>query len=472
MILPALLLFFVLPTGLFLAFFVPPGQVPDEPAHLARMESLLHGEIIGQRRLGVDLAGRPIELSGVVINASPVEVMQLCGTILDQQKMTLPVVARLYRTPWANQLSFVDAPNTSVYFPVFYLPGAVGLAVARVNGLTPLCAILTARIVNLGSYILVAILALILTQRGRALIFATLTVPLTLWLAASCNQDGLLIACSCLIAALLTRNSGPKGISYWGAGVLLACVIAAKPGYLPLAAFMLTPNMSLGRREMLRGLSGVLVAGLPGIIWTLFMLHYVSGPFIWGPPYHPGPLWPGDPDRLFSGSDSAAQAMVFLHHPSLALVLPLRTLYLNWIWDLYEAVGVLGTLNVVMAPGMYHWWFAALALAAIGDLLASRQAADNHILLLLIRVFAIAATVVGIHDLEYLTWTKVGDGPLIDGIQGRYFLPLLPMIGIALPLLWRTRIEWLRGALVVPAVAMAAVGMIYLPILVFETYYL
>jgi hypothetical protein len=50
---PALVAIFLLcagPTGLMLAEFTPPGQVPDEPAHMARAESLWRGQIIGHRQ--------------------------------------------------------------------------------------------------------------------------------------------------------------------------------------------------------------------------------------------------------------------------------------------------------------------------------------------------------------------------------------------------------------------------------------
>ena len=470
-LLPILLMSLVLPTGLFLAFVVPVGQVPDEPAHVARAESLLHGEIFGRHRIGVDFAGRPIRLPGVVINPSPVVVTQLFSGYPQGQKITAASMARLDHVSWAPRLSFVYAPNTAVYFPLFYVPAAVGLALARLDGRSPLAAVFAARVANLGFYIGTATLALLLTQRGRVLMFATLSLPLMVWLAASCSQDGMLVACCCLSAALLSRSSRPNGASYWSAAGLLACIIASKPGYLPLAAVMLAPGMTFAKPPRLSAVLGGVVAGLPGTLWTLLMLRYVAGPFIWGPPYHPGPLWPGNASLLFAGSDPDAQAHVLLHNPSLIIALPLRALYSQGLWNLHEAVGVLGLLNVVMAHAMYQLWFVALSLAAVSDLLALRPAADGHFSFAIISLIAVAMTIVGIWDLEYLSWTKVG-ASMIDGGQGRYLLPLLPMLAIALPRLRLANAAWLRGALAVPAVAMVGVGMAYLPILVLDTYYL
>jgi hypothetical protein len=155
-ILVALLVVCIFPTGLFLAFFVPLGQVPDEPAHVARIESLLHGEITGHRVPGLDLAGRPLTLSGVVINAAPFAVTQLFGAVAVGQTMTSAVQQRLDDVPWAPRLSFVYAPNTAVYFPVLYVPAALALGLARLSGLTPFGAVLAGRLANCCVYIIVA----------------------------------------------------------------------------------------------------------------------------------------------------------------------------------------------------------------------------------------------------------------------------------------------------------------------------
>ena len=232
-ILALLLMVFVVPTGLFLAVFVPPGQIPDEPAHVARIESLLHGEITGHRRPGLDAAGHRITLSGVVINEAPFTVSHLFGDLAPGRKMSAAVQQRLDSVPWASHTSFVFAPNTAVYFPVFYLPAAVGMGLGRLHGLTPYGAIVAARVANLLAYVVVSAFALALARRGWRLMFAALSLPMTIWLAASCNEDGLLIASTCLAAALLTRAAAPRGAAYWAAAALLACVIAVKPAYLP-----------------------------------------------------------------------------------------------------------------------------------------------------------------------------------------------------------------------------------------------
>jgi Predicted membrane protein (DUF2142) len=470
--LPWLFLSFAAPTCLFLALAVPPGQVPDEPAHVARAMSLLHGEIMGHRHARLDGAGHPIMGSGVLVNAGPVDADFGNVTPPPQHKWTLQDQQRLNAVPWDHALTYFDVPNTSVYFPIFYVPMAIGLVAGHLTRTTPLTAILMARVASTIVYLVLGWLALRLARRGQLGVFATLMLPMTLSLAGSCNQDGLVIGAACLAAALLTRATTPRGAAYWTAGILLACVVAVKPPYLPLAAAMLLPCMLWERRQLGRAVAGVLLAALPGVAWALLALHAASAPFVFGPPYHPGPLWPGDPNRLFPSTDMAAQALIFLHHPALMISMPLDAMWQLGGLLTQSIIGRLGLIDIVLAGNAYVWWYVALGAAAAASLIASPQddGGPRAIVSALV-LLAVAATVFAVCDLQYLSWTTVGRAQ-IDGIQGRYFLPLMPIIAVALPAIRWRQAAWVQTALALPAVVLAGVGMIYLPQLILSAYYL
>ena len=51
-----LFLICALSTGVRLALVTPMGQVADEPAHIARADGLLYGQILGHRRTVTDLS--------------------------------------------------------------------------------------------------------------------------------------------------------------------------------------------------------------------------------------------------------------------------------------------------------------------------------------------------------------------------------------------------------------------------------
>lgn len=60
----ALFLLFAMPTTLLLALLVPPGEVADEPAHLARAASLLRGEVIA-RPINAIVDGKPTRIGAL-----------------------------------------------------------------------------------------------------------------------------------------------------------------------------------------------------------------------------------------------------------------------------------------------------------------------------------------------------------------------------------------------------------------------
>jgi hypothetical protein len=62
--LASLFVLFALPIVIFFAVTVPPGEVPDEPQHIFRAASILHGEIIGHRATST-FNGSPVATSGV-----------------------------------------------------------------------------------------------------------------------------------------------------------------------------------------------------------------------------------------------------------------------------------------------------------------------------------------------------------------------------------------------------------------------
>ena len=463
---PLLFLTLVLPVLLASALLVPTGEVPDEVAHIVRANGLLHGFLIGTRVPTTDRVGHPVMDGGVTANPA----MITAGFAFPPgvpKVLTRERLRDLYATPWADSVSFISIPNTAVYFPLFYVPAAIGLGAAHVAGLGPYQAILAARLCNVVVFAALGLAAMMLAVRARGLIFATLALPMTVSVAGSCNQDGVLIATACLAAALLTRP-GPR--LRWSGIIALALVIALKPVYLPLAllAGLASPGHRLG---VLNRAAAVIVAMLPALLWFAIAQHYAVVPFIRGEPYQAGPLWPGPPGQMFGTTDAQAQLRVFLHDPFLLLTLPYNGLRHGL--DLADGlVGILGTLDVVLPLWLYNAWFAALGAVGVAALFGGeRDAPGWPIWASLLGLLCVAASVIAVFDGQYLSWTLVGASS-IAGVQGRYGIPLLPMIGLALPCLRLSGGSTLRTALEMPALLAAAAGLVVTPVLLVTTYYL
>jgi uncharacterized membrane protein len=449
-VLVALFLFCALPAGMLMALLTPPGQVPDEPNHLARAAGLLHGEvlIVHKERLS-PTTGKPrfspmAKLETGLVEAS-VGYTTMSG---DVHKVFLNDLWIMQHTPPDKVMTYVLIPNTATYFPAAYLPATLGLAAGQAANLPPFYLFLLARLFMLAAFLALGAAAIALAEYGAPLLLALLILPMTLFLAGSVSEDGVLIAAACLAAALFTADPFEHPARRLCGVLVLVLVLASKPPYAPLLGLCLLPLFGPGlwRRALLAA-----AAALPVLLWLALVLHFTAVPF-YKPPYTPGPLWTGDPKIIFNGTDAAANLHILLADPIRLFTLPWKMFSLAGTMALLgrEMVGMLGFLQIIFPLRYYEIWGAALALVLAGVALSRRwtvEAALTTLFVLAVLLIAVWSVALSL----YLNWTHVGQ-PLIEGFQGRYFLILLPFLILALPPG--------RGALRLPAIIPA------LPVLV------
>jgi drug/metabolite transporter (DMT)-like permease len=136
-----------------------------------------------------------------------------------------------------------------------------------------------------------------------------------------------------------------------------------------------------------------------------------------------------------------------------------------------EAIGVLGRLDLSLPGWLYGLWAAALAAAVLGDMLPEDRGGGPRVqetlLIVAIGVACLFATYLAL----YLSWTLVG-AERIEGVQGRYLLPLLALLGLALPLLRVPRATALRAGCALVVTAAGLVSIATVPALAVRAYYL
>jgi len=425
---------FVVPLVVLCAWRVPTGLVPDEPTQVARVASVLNGQIIGHRVTTMNRASGGQD-AGVTANFGLV-VAAFAGT---GKAAPAPFnTSPTKRLEWVRSILwspgpiFVSSVNTAAYAPVAYIPAALGMGVAILGGALPHAAIIGARLGNALAFSLLGIAALMLARRGRLLILVTLALPMTIWLAGSANQDGVVIAVAVLGVALLTR-AGPT--AFWCGCAALAAVALQKPPYLPLAVLPLIAPQGLSWRALQERLPGGIAVAVPGLLWSMAVVTFVAVPLLPSPLYHPGPLWPGNHADLFHSANAAAQLQGLLHHPIRAALLPVRTLVGQFQELWHQFIGVLGILTIPLPHRLYTLWWLAL-LSALGPLAARPNIGEDGITRLPVTRLLVVAAMLCSAELIfltlYLTWTPVGMDR-IDGVQGRYFIPMLPVVVFVVP---------------------------------------
>ena len=466
----------VLPLGLILALVTPPGGVADEAAHALRAESLGHGEILGHRATIRLPDGRLVEVAGVEADPGLLGAMAVTGP---GQWVTTDRLGAARAAQWAGQRRFAEITPLALYMPVFYVPAALAMRITELLQGGPAAALLAARLINLFVYALLGFAALRTARIGHGLLLCALSVPMEVSLAASLNQDGLLIASTVLALALLTRADGPapwRGAaarslptSWLLAALLLGLTALAKLPYASLLLLLVLP-IEAKRTCLLRACLTSVIA-LPALAWTGFAMWHISAPWPPLPPYHAGPLWPGSGTRVFLSPDATAQLRVLLAAPSRIVTLTLRSILANHALAL-QFIGVLGFLSLRLPLWLYALWSLALLAAAALDRLhpalppARLRARDAAAIL-----FALAMAVVAIYMSQYLTWTRVG-GMRVLGPSGRYFLPLLPALVLLCPGGIATRqAPVLRGACFLLIAAAALGSLVAVPLCILDGFY-
>lgn len=448
------------PVCIALALIVPPGEVADEAAHLARAAALMQGDLIGHRESVRYADGSTHVAAGVRIDP----VWEKAAR--SRPKDFSGGLAAEDGAPDARGRVFVPLYTVGTYPPFLYAPAALGLAAGRILGLAPEVCIYLGRLANATATVALALAALALATRGRAALFALLALPMTLSLAASFNQDALIIALAALAAALLTPRApaGPAArLRLSGAILAIALVVLAKPPYAGLATMLLVP---LGRggsgglaRHAGRRFAAAVLAVLPAALWTAGATAFVATP-VPRYAYEAGPLWSGPRPATFTATDPKVQGLILLEKPSRLATLPGH--FFGAIKHLIVlaqgAVGIFGWLDRPLPGFVYAVWAAALLGALLLPGRGTRPPWPERLILPAAALASLWLVVLS----QYLTWTDVG-ADRIDGPQGRYLLPLVPMLVLAFARLREGAPPPGRWPAILP-VAAAAIDLVALPL--------
>jgi uncharacterized membrane protein len=407
--------------GLGCAVVTPPFQSPDEPTHLYRCYQLSEGTIVGVRRTatgGYAYGGDvPDSLKAACepfrrLENHPEARVQI-GTITGE-------FARPLRP---GDRSFASFPNSALYSPVPYVPAVAGVWVGRQLRLPPVALMYLARLGTLAGFLPVGWLAVRVTPILKWPAVMLLCSPLVLFLAGSVSADPLTIGLAFLATALVLRQAVGPPVAGRGMAIAMVAVMVAvalcKSLYCPIAA------MAVVARG--RWLTGAIALGAA-----------VGAAAMWSGVTHPM--------RVHQLGDDPARQMAWVtHHPVAFAATVGRSARDQWSNLAFGSIGILGWLDTPMSPRVIAAYLLAVVALAVGCGEPVRLGPRPR----LIAVPVIAATVGLIALGTYLVWDRIG-AEQIDGIQGRYFLPL-SLLGCAV-IRRRSRVA-VRPAWVMAAVA-------------------
>lgn len=397
-----------------LSLLVPPMQSPDENAHLMRAEMLSHG----QWRLQPAPEGTPAALAGLGgwVDKNLAFYSDAFMAIVVNTDASLPAQVRKNTAEWgwSNSRIFYPAPGTGYYFPLVYAPQALALWIGRTVGLGVADSYQLAR-----SCSLLVICLLVATAwrrlRPNPAVIAIATLPMCLFQAVSPTLDGIttamaLLAISDFRVCAQNHSHPSEREPPWSLYACLFFLVTSRAHLLPL--LLLPVFLAWKRRSATAWISTCLLV-LLSMAWIGFAAASTTDV------------------RVIREHSTGDLVRLYAAHPQEFFLMLWQTLRHHELPDFYvrSFIGILGWLDVPLTDSYYQIIGTGLLLSAAASLswrsgradLASRS---------VLAIVALASSLLVFLALA-LTWNPYA-APIIEGVQGRYFIVPALVIGYAL----------------------------------------
>ena len=362
-------------------------------------------------------------------------------------------VTQAYWAPnvhWTNTRDWVSFEVTANYPPLFYVPSAIGMLAGQQAGLSVLQTLVLSRLLTGVAAVALGAVAIAVAGGAAVWIFTILTLPMSLSLIASASQDALIIGCSALAGGLLVRAlrapAPPNMGLLAGLTVTLGLAAAARP---PYAALALLPLALTGIRLHLRMVVATAIIACTAI-WSIVAAVITM--------------------TKFANADPMAQLAHLGTDPLLGVTAVWAALRQYWLDYIKEFIGVLGWLDTPLRDGYYALAAAMIGLAGVATMLRMKGERTSGAGRFAVAVGLLLSVAV-IFMIQYLIWTVPG-APIVDGMQGRYLLPLALAGAALLPALGDKRVARLQNALLIVLAGFPVISLVATMRAVVLRYYL
>lgn len=396
----------------YLLFF-PPISVPDEQAHYISAYRMSNFFSFHWGQLGNPEVLMRTDDALFYSAVSPRGTVDLQQYMLTAQHLSL----------FASDTQIIpQAYDTATNVPLGYLASALGIAVGRILRLGAVPVFYLGRLFNVAQYIALAYVAMRRIPYGKMVVFAISTFPMTLHLCASYSYDCMVIGVSLLFVAEVLRMIHGERVAR---GQLICCGVLAfilapsKLVYTPLLFLvLLIPGEKLRSAfPWPRALKALLIAaGVAGILVSQLgnLSGYVgesAGAYV---------AWADEP-----GYDLGW----VLQHPMGTVSIFVQTIARMGAYYACTMLGSsLGWFQLNLPPFLYVPFAVFFVLACLrrqGECGAYGFWRRSWIALLVVGSCGLVLASM------LLSWTPLSYS-VIQGVQGRYFLPILPAVFLLL----------------------------------------
>lgn len=409
-------------TGLIYMLVFAPGTVPDEIYHFN--SSYKYSDII----LGQEVSDDSISMRGDDVHFEENVLLDFeSQPHLDRSLYRNTVLeARLF----ASDSSYEQFPVDSAYpvtsdLPQLKIPSAIGIVLAKLLNLGSVPLFYLGRLFNFIFFVVLVVLSIRITPIGRNVFKVVALLPMSLHVATSYSYDAGTIGISFLFCALAFKaiyfedKLTKKILVILAISALLLSPCKVVYTLLLVLLIFIPADRFSSRRICIIYKGGIIGAGL--ILIGLLRLPTLLG-------------------TIGGVSVSTSQGDQFI--PETYSVMGLLANPVEFVLLIARTIDALGDFYLLSMIGQQPGWFqgelfapvySVLPLFFILGIAMIKMPGDNRVLprrqrIVLVIVFLlIGLALVG----SAIGWTPKG-GQIIEGVQGRYFLPALPILCLAL----------------------------------------
>lgn len=393
--------------GLFFIVVLPPGQSPDEGGHFMRAYGISEGhfvaENISERKVG---------------SAIPVEtdfLLKQAGWQDGDRGTYRKILSELTRKP-SGETEERSYNTLAVYNFVCYFPQATAIFIGRSLGFSVLAMAYLAEIFNFVVWVVLVYFAIKIIPKFRtALVFVAL-LPITIQEATSLAPDALTIGLAIFMIAYVISLAYEKKKEIKNKQKIILIIVAVlmslcKIVYLPMVfLYLVLPAEKFGskKKKWIFVVGVIILAIIFNLAWLSISFNYIT--------------------ETNPGVDAKGQVVGILANPihySNVLVNTIGGHSLRWS---QEFLGVsLGAMDFRLPLIFFIMSFVMLIII----LVQCNESLKIKIFERCVFIGVFISVCLLICTSLYVQWTALNND-IIEGIQGRYFLPVALLVPLML----------------------------------------
>lgn len=305
----------------------------------------------------------------------------------------------------------------SLDYPIQHLPQAIGITIAKLLNMSFIGTFYLGRLFNLMFFSICVAFAIKILPAFREVLFIAALMPMSLHQAASCSSDsfinGLSFLLISLIISVIIKKENVEKKKFVQIAIVSALLAPAKVIYLTITFLLfLIPKDQFGNnKKKIFAIMSIIGSGV--IIIFVFKLHALTviasqNTAAVGLPE----------DRCYSLAD-------IISNPCNAIKIYINTICKKGTWYFETMLGsTLSGLSIIIP----RWQMYCVELFFVASALA--QPNDNWTFKIEQRIFMIcivAITLLLAMTSMFLGWTPISYDYIL-GVQGRYLIPVMPLI--------------------------------------------